>query len=251
MYFFLIVLLIALTIGIILLLHRYQLKNRSDTIDRTTPLAAVDLHFTQEPEKPAPVQDTHGTPIADKQAAPSEPVLPASFIPKHGTPTPATGTASVSSEKPPLAAEQESDTDNWLNQVKRLRDESSLEAALILCRANYPRVQAFQQSGIILRQQIRDLIEIHRPVTTELKLLYRMAVLADLYRNSNPRKPKNPEHTLQALLAQDFDYQQIGTRQLRLLTKSDIRHLEQLWGRPAAHQHADIALGARWLELCA
>jgi len=231
MYFFLIVLLIALTIGIILLLHRYQLKNRSDIIDRTTPLAAVDLYFAPEPATPAPVKVSH--------------------VSMQGTPTPASVTAAAGTEKPPLPAEPESDTDNWLNQMKRLRDESSLDAALTLCRANYPRVQAFQQSGIILRQQIRNLIEIHRPVTAELKQLYRMAVLADLYRNSNPHKPKNPEHTLQALQTQDFDYQQIGTRQLRLLTKSDIRHLEQLWGRPGTHLHADIALGTRWQELCA
>jgi hypothetical protein len=74
--------------------------------------------------------------------------------------------------------------------------------------------------------------------------------MADLYRNSNPVKPKDARLALQQLLKLEFDYAAIGTRHLRLLTKSDVRHLEQLWGRPAQHQHAEDCPGIRWDELC-
>lgn len=147
-------------------------------------------------------------------------------------------------------AEEGAQEEPWQGQVRRFREAGDLAAALALCRRQYPRIQAFQQAAVILRQQIRELIEQHKPVSAELLELYRLAVLADLYRTSNTVKPLDPAKTLQALKDVRFDYQAIGSRRLRLLTKSDIRHLEQLWGRPRMHQHAEQALGAQWQQLC-
>jgi len=140
--------------------------------------------------------------------------------------------------------------ESWLEQVKRLRESSQNQAALGLSQQQFPRVQAFQQAAIILRQMIRELIEQHRPVGDEMRQLYRIAVMADLYRNSNVLKPSNPGAALQSLQGLNFDYKSIGTRHLRLLTKSDIRHLEQLWGRPHTHQHAEDALRDHWQSQC-
>lgn len=139
---------------------------------------------------------------------------------------------------------------NWLNQVKRLREKGDADAALALCEQHYPRVQAFQQAALILRQQIRELVEQHRPAHDCIRELYRVAAFADLFRSSNPHKPRDPQAAWQSLSALDFDYRRLGTAELRLLTKRDVRHLEQLWGHPEAHLHAEEVLGGQWQALC-
>lgn len=139
---------------------------------------------------------------------------------------------------------------NWLNQVKRLREKGDADAALALCEQHYPRVQAFQQAALILRQQIRELVEQHRPAHDCIRELYRVAAFADLFRSSNPHKPRDPQAAWQSLSALHFDYRRLGTAELRLLTKRDVRHLEQLWGRPQAHLHAEEVLGGQWQALC-
>lgn len=139
---------------------------------------------------------------------------------------------------------------NWLNQVKRLREKGDADAALALCEQHYPRVQAFQQAALILRQQIRELVEQHRPAHDCIRELYRVAAFADLFRSNNPYKPRDPQAAWQSLSALDFDYRRLGTAELRLLTKRDVRHLEQLWGRPQAHLHAEEVLGGQWQALC-
>lgn len=222
MYFILFLLLALLTAGIIALLHRYQLKNRSDSVDRSAPLAAVDLSYVD-----------HSGPAAPASATPP-PAAPVTDVPVFTAVTaPDSGAA-----------------DNWQDQVKRLREESRDEAAVALCRQYFPRIQAFQQAAIILRHLVRVQVEANHSGVKELKELYRIAVMADLHRNSNPVKPKDGRSTLQQLLQLEFDYSAIGTRHLRLLTKSDVRHLEQLWGRPLQHQHAEECPGIRWNDLC-
>lgn len=212
LYFALFIAVALLVWGIIVLLHRGQLRQRSDIVERSAPLAALDLDFIDTPANP-------------------------------------TGTGSAVAARVPDEG-SEGNTDNWLEQVKHLRDSGEHDAALQLCRQQFPRIQAFQQAGVLLRQRVRERIDAHQPVTRELTELYRCAVLADLYRNSNPLKPREPGRTLQQLNAIEFDYMAIGTRQLRLLTKSDVKHLEQLWGRPARHAHAEAWSGLDWQQLC-
>jgi hypothetical protein len=218
MYFLLFLLLALLTAAVIALLHRFQLKNRTEIVDRTAPLTTVDLSF--------------GDPV--DTAAPSPP--PAEAMPDVPVFTAAT---------PPAPS-----TDNWQEQVKQLREAGNDEAAVALCREHFPRIQAFQQAAIIMRQLLRTHLEANRSVVHEMKELYRIAVMADLYRNSNPVKPVDALRTLQQLQQRDFDYNAIGTRHLRLLTKSDIRHLEQMWGRPRQHAHAEDCSELAWPDLC-
>lgn len=218
MYFILFLLLALLTAGVIALLHRYQLKNRKEVVDRSAPLSAVDLSFVDE--------------VSPPDAAPA--AAPVTDVPVF-TVTTASGSGTG---------------DNWLDQVKRLRDESRDEAAVVLCRQHFPRIQAFQQAAIILRHLVRVQVEANHSVVHKLKELYRIAVMADLYRNSNPLKPRDGRAVYQQLLPLEFDYNVIGTRHLRLLTKSDVRHLEQLWGRPLQHMHAEECPGIPWDILC-
>lgn len=217
MYFIAFLFLALLTAGIISLLHRYQLKSRSEVVDRTAPLAAVDLSFLDQVET---TPRAAGAPVTD--------------VPVFRTPT----------------ASAAPSADSWMDQVKRLRDSDNDAEALLMCRQQFPRIQAFQQAAIILRHGVKLQLDANHDVSAELRELYRIAVMADLYRNSNPLKPQDGRRALHQLMHQEFDYNAIGTRHLRLLTKSDVRQLEQLWGRPAQHQHAETCPGIRWTELC-
>lgn len=141
-------------------------------------------------------------------------------------------------------------SDNWLAQSRSLRENGQLDTALLLCRNHYPRAQAFQQAAIILRQQIREAVEQLQPANHLLRDLYRTAALADLFRSGNLHKPGDPHAALELVQHSDFSYQTLGHLHLKLLNKSDAKALEQLWGSPATHRHAEDLLGQTWLDLC-
>jgi len=141
-------------------------------------------------------------------------------------------------------------SDNWLASTRALRESGQLDAALALCRSHYPRAQAFQQVAIILRQQIREAVEQLQPANHLLRDLYRTAALADLFRSGNLHKPMDQLAALEQVQDSDFSYQALGHQHLKLLNKSDTRALEQLWGSPSTHRHAEDLLGETWLALC-
>ncbi len=138
----------------------------------------------------------------------------------------------------------------WQDQVKKLKDSAEYELALVLCQQQFPKAQAFQQAAILLRLQMKQLLERQQDLQPLLVRLYRCAVLADLFRSDAALKPVNPRQALKALAAHDFRYQEVGHRQLKLLSKSDARLLEARWGEPQQHQHAETALGSLWQNLC-
>jgi hypothetical protein len=153
-------------------------------------------------------------------------------------------------EQEPGAGNGEELRSNWQLELRALKEQGNLDEAIAVCRAHFPRMQAFQQAAVIHRQQIRLAIESQAPVNTILEALYRVAVLADLYRSDNPIRPTDPDATLEMLEPHAFPYKDIGFRHLKLLNKSDIRHLQQLWGNPERHRHGEEALGETWALAC-
>lgn len=140
--------------------------------------------------------------------------------------------------------------DNWLAQIRILRESGQLDAALGLSKAHFPKTQAFQQAAIILRQQIRNGLDQFHPVDPLLKQLFHTAALADLFRTSSSHKPQDPHVALLAVRDRTFEYANIGHLRLKLLNKSDVRALEQLWGNPLTHRHVEDVLGEDWLKWC-
>lgn len=225
---FLILLLVAgFVAACIWLLHKNQRRRLLDTVERTAPLPALQDQTLPD----------FGT--AEATAAP---LIADSFPAALSTDADA---APIADADTGADAENASaaGSDNWLARIKTLREANDTHQALALCIDYAPRVQAFQQAAIILRGQIREQLDQRLPADALLHDLYRTAVLADVFRTTNPRKPADPEAALATLLAQDFPYQKIGHRQLKLLNKSDVRLLEQVWGAPAAHRHAEDVLG--------
>jgi hypothetical protein len=139
---------------------------------------------------------------------------------------------------------------NWLAQIRSLRESGHLDAALSQSKAHFPKTQAFQQAAIILRQQIREGLDHFQPVDAQLRELFHTAALADLFRTSSSHKPHDPQAALAAVRDLSFQYSAIGHLRLKLLNKSDVRALEQLWGNAAAHRHVEEVLGEEWLKWC-
>lgn len=139
---------------------------------------------------------------------------------------------------------------NWLAHIRTLRESGQLEAALSQSKAHFPKTQAFQQAAIILRQQIRADLDHFLPVDALLQELFHTAALADLFRTSSSHKPLDPLAALAAVRGLSFHYSAIGHLRLKLLNKSDVRALEQLWGIPAVHRHVEEVLGEDWLRWC-
>lgn len=139
---------------------------------------------------------------------------------------------------------------NWLAQIRSLREGGQLDAALNMSKAHFPKTQAFQQAAIILRQQIREELDHSRPVDAILRELFHTAALADLFRTTSSHKPLDPQAALNAVRNRTFQYAAIGHLRLKLLNKSDVRALEQLWGNPGVHRHTEEVLGEDWLKWC-
>jgi hypothetical protein len=139
---------------------------------------------------------------------------------------------------------------NWLAQIRTLRESGQLDAALSMSKAQFPKTQAFQQAAIILRQQIREELDHSRPVDAILRELFHTAALADLFRTTSSHKPLDPQGALNAVRNLSFQYAAIGHLRLKLLNKSDVRALEQLWGNPDVHRHTEDVLGEDWLKWC-
>lgn len=154
----------------------------------------------------------------------------------------------LSHDSPPSTAPEAKG--HWQTELKALKEQGSLEAALALCQDHYPRAQAFQQAAVILRQQIRQAVDSQLAANAALEGLYRVAVMADLFRSDNLIRPTDGDATLQMLEPHALPYLEIGYRQLKLLNKSDIKHLQQLWGNPAHHRHGEEALGEIWALAC-
>lgn len=243
---FLILLLIAcFVVACIWLLRMGQRRRLLDTVERSAPLptlanptlpdfGAAATAFTL-PEMPPlvadPIPDAEPPPLASDQFPAAAPADSA-----------AAALAGRAIAAPDRETALEPGSESWVERIKVLRESRQTDAALALCKACAPRVQAFQQAAIILRGQIREQLDQRLPADALLLDLYRTAVLADIFRNSSPRKPTNPDATLAALVALDFPWQQIGHKQLKLLNKRDVRLLEQRWGVPAAHRHAEDVL---------
>lgn len=215
--FFLLLLGLAILGACIWFLHRLQLRKTAETAELTAPLDALDS---------APLPDfAVAAPVADSSAG-----------------------ASAGAASQPAAAS--SGDNNWLAQIRALRESGQLDAALGMSKAQFPKTQAFQQAAIILRQQIREGLEQFQPVNAQLAELYHTAALADLFRASSSHKPLDPQAALAAVRKLDFPYATIGHLRLKLLNKSDVRALEQLWGPPTAQRHVEEFLGEAWLQWC-
>ena len=211
-------LLLALSIH---LLHRQQQKAARERLERSAPLQEPELHFVASPPQDV---TTPPAPLAE-----------------------------------PVSSAEVSTVDNsqpWQEEVKALREKQDFAAALRLCQQQYPRVQAFQQSMVTLRSRLRELQKAATSVSPgaveeALGELYRVAVIADLFRPQQLKKSRQRKQPMEqlvnaALRTLSISYSRIGYRQLSLLSKTDVRLLVEQWGEPEKHCHAEQSVAADW-----
>lgn len=257
-------------------LHRTQMRRTVENADLTAPLDTLDeapptdfagaaqqsvsVAAVESPAVEAPVAET--AVVTNVTEVPTDPVpiatpepVAASVADEMTTSVSDTvsATASIAASVPVSSITPESTpatNDNWLTRIRSLRDSGQLDAALAASRAQFPKTQAFQQAAIILRQQIREALEKFQPADSLLLELYHTAALADLFRTSSSHKPRDQQAALDAVRGHAFLYTALGHLRLKLLNKSDVRALEQLWGAPPVHRHTEDLLGEEWLKWC-
>lgn len=143
---------------------------------------------------------------------------------------------------------------HWQRRLKELRDAGDFDAALALSRAQYPRIQAFQQSLVTLRAALRQAQREKGEIDALLEALHFTAALADLFRPGAPLRP-DPRRVDSAGLAAAaaerlaLPYARVGYERLRLLTRTDVRLLVTAWGEPEAHRHAEEVAAEAWPAL--
>lgn len=238
MFLLLIVALLTLTAGIIWALHRNQLRRQVEVVDRIKDLDPLESMVLPD-FAPAQTANTSAERFAAEALATdvASPIEPAAVSVAPAT----TATAPTQNGTEAVA---------WQDRVKQLKDQGELEQAVQLCQQNFPKAQAFQQAAVVLRLQIRQQLDHGQDAQNLADKLYRCAIFADLFRSGVHLKPLNPRRAMQALGSSEFPYAQIGHQQLKLLTKSDVKLLEQLWGKAERHAHAENVLGAQWEDLC-
>jgi hypothetical protein len=223
--FILFLLLLAITLLVILVLRKNQQKHAKETVDRTAPLPALGDDVVPDfapPGVPTAAASTLVAPVPD--SAMSDASIP--VAPTPDAPGPA--------ENDPLKA-----MDNWQLQVKSLRASQQYDDALEICRSQFPKSQAIQQAAIILRQQIKIRQEQNASVELLLQRLYSLAALTDIYSTGAPREVSAVTQILTVMQNIREKYQVLGHQELKLLNKSDVRLLEQAWGKPDSHRHAE------------
>jgi len=257
--FFSILLGLALVAGIVYMLRRYQERATEETAERHAPLppldpstrtqavldtAALDEQSeanttvqAQSPVEndPAPGPEAEPEPELEPEPEPEIKPEPERAPVPGAKPEPTPAPASVTDTAPA----------NWQERCQQLKLEGRLDEALALAKQVYPQWSAFEQQTVVLRMQIRDQKRKGGSIDELASQLYvaaaRASCLHDKLKDMPPppvaRKLAEliPQSELQAL---EMPYEHIGFDALRLLTKTDRRMLESLWGPPKNHVSA-------------
>lgn len=118
----------------------------------------------------------------------------------------------------------------------------------------YPLLGAYTQRCIELRQQLKSIKSTPALHATTLHALYRTAAVAELLHSKSSEGKLSlgqlkmlPDELINEL---DMPYDKLGYSELRLLRKSDIKQLVQLWGKPTMQQCPRSYHRQSWQEIC-
>ncbi len=247
------VLLTLLVIG----LHRHQLSVAQHNADNLNPLPPLDnidfngeatlLHFDALPDKPTtnPGQREYKEflrPGFEQAVSLAE----EGFAREESSPL-FTGDDVVMSDSPLVSG-------SWLKQIAELKRLSRFNEALKICRQKYPHLSAYQQAISIHRARIKTL-SLTIDKSEELLSLYRLSVEASFLHdqakglpNLTPKQLKQVDRS--GISNLDMPYQKIGYSELRLVKKTDIKLLLEMWGRPQYHAKPREFYAKIWRDLC-
>lgn len=145
----------------------------------------------------------------------------------------------------PIGLDVENNNFTQQTVTQRLADD--------LPEAAYPLLGAYNQRCLSLRKALKTNIGDFEQTKKLLNALYLNAAAAELLHGKTSHGKMSlsklkmlPEQFVDEL---DMPYKLIGYRKLKLLCKTDIKRLLQMWGEPEAHQCPRDYHRRRWDEL--
>ncbi len=220
---------LALLVLIVWMLHRNQQVRNAESVDRTLPLPPLEL---RDSEAVVSAEDILGL-----------------------SPGPETvRNAPIVTSQDPLTSPALT-TDNWLDTSKQLLQEGQFASAYAAASSAFPQMGAFRQACQVQRAEIKSLKKQCTSAEHALQTLYRTAALADFFHgrttSTGPLSPGALKKVTEAdWKALECPYDTLGVDRLSLLTKTDVRDLQQAWGIPNAHAHMRDLFPEKWQTLC-
>ena len=220
---------LALLVLIVWMLHRNQQVRNAESVDRTLPLPPLELR--------------------DSEAVVSaEDILGLSPVPAPARNAP------VAASKDPLSPAALT-TDHWLDTSKQRLQEGQFASAYAAASSAFPQMRAFRQACRVQRAEIKSRKKQRTSAEPALQTLYRTAALADYFHGRTTAGGPLSPGALKKVTAADWKslecpYDTLGVDRLSLLTKTDVRDLQQAWGIPNAHAHMRDLFPEKWQALC-
>ncbi|HJS67333.1 MAG TPA: hypothetical protein VJ760_08415 [Nitrospiraceae bacterium] len=126
----------------------------------------------------------------------------------------------------------------WADQIKALRGEPVERLRVAI--DNLPLPAGFREAAVATRALIREKRKRKESFERELSLLYWLAAVNSFSvpYSETLREPgynilqSIPGKTIKTL---PFTYHELGYEHLSLLSKTDVKWIEEMWGKPAAH----------------
>lgn len=235
---------VALLVSIVYALHRYQQKEKTESVDRALPLPPLEVdgnHIIadENPEDILGLSGRHSSASAHSQPPPHS---RSSVAVPH----------SVSEIAAP--ATRKSKSANWLSESRRLRGAGDLHGALQLCRQAYPQAGAFKQACVVIRAMVREARKMEQNPEPLLESLYRTAALSAYFHAEDDKLPSLSSSELRKIVGEGWidmslPYQEIGVEHIALLNNADIRQLQECWGVPDRHVAVRHFHQEAWLQM--
>lgn len=216
----------------VLVLHNYQLRAASNSAERSAPLMAHgnDLYL----QSLGIINSQSSVELDNSQADNLDLQIFQPFDPDKGF---ITSTPNASAEVKPQTAGKKAG-------IKQNDKEAPL----------YPLLGAYTAHCIELRQRLKNIQGNPKLLDVTLRALYRAAAEAELLHSKKSEGKLSlgqlkmlPDELITEL---DMPYDKLGYSELRLLRKSDIKRMLQLWGKPQAQQCPRDYHRQSWRTIC-
>ena len=194
-------------------LHRYQTMAVEFNVDRSVPLPP--LESSADPAIPENENTRPESRVAPKPAV----------VAKTNTQKPKTASVSPKS---------------WQDTVAKLKNAGNFTEAAQLCEQQLPLWGAYSQLCMLTRSEMKASSLESEAMERYTARLFKTAAIAEFLHDKSADSVKLTNGQLRkldldAINNLDFPYAEIGYAHLRLIRKSDIKYMVELWGRPGNH----------------
>lgn len=139
----------------------------------------------------------------------------------------------------------------WADRISALRTDP--EKRLLLALDNLPLPGAFREAAVAVRALVRAKKKLRININDELTLLYWLAAVNSFsvpYSENLKEPGYNVMQTIPGKIIRtlSFTYRELGHEHLTLLSKTDVKCIEEAWGVPSSHSTLHKMHIALWRE---